>query len=304
MAVFLEGVMCGSARGQSAPVLLTAWWQQTGQAWRESRQCTAPAQGGFQACISQQTRMIQGQNPNMIAEAAGEDFIEVYEGALDAKVCAALIQRFDASGQAVRGSTGGGVDIALKDSWDIQITGNPQWADAERALNAAMMSGVLRYLRKYPYTVLAPMSLRMPNPSGGAPILLGPTHLAALSDDALQALTRKTFRPGSINLQKYISDQGGYPYWHCELYPKLGDATAQTLHRTLLWTLYLNDAFAEGETEFLHQRRKIKPRTGALLIAPAAFTHTHRGNMPKSGNKYIATSWILFQRAESIYAVK
>ena len=35
-----------------------------------------------------------------------------------------------------------------------------------------------------------------------------------------------------------------------------------------------------------------------MLIAPTAFTHTHRGNMPKRGDKYIATSWILFQRSE------
>ena len=118
------------------------------------------------------------------------------------------------------------------------------------------------------------------------------------------ALIRKTLRPGTINLQKYLADQGGYPYWHCELYPKLGDATLETLHRTLLWTIYLNDGFVNGETEFFHQQRKIVPHTGALLIAPAAFTHTHRGNMPKSGNKYIATSWVLFQRAEVVYATK
>ena len=31
------------------------------------------------------------------------------------------------------------------------------------------------------------------------------------------ALIRKTLRPGTINLQKYLADQGGYPYWHCAL---------------------------------------------------------------------------------------
>ena len=67
-------------------------------------------------------------------------------------------------------------------------------------------------------------------------------------------------------------------------------------------TIYLNDDFDEGETGFLYQRRKIVPKTGALLIAPTAFTHTHRGNMPKRGDKYIATSWILFRRAEAMHA--
>jgi len=229
------------------------------------------------------------------------DFIEVYDGALDAASCAALIRRFDANGQATRGETGSGVDVKLKDSWDIRISGLPAWADAENALNTAMMSGLMRYLRSYPHTLLAPLSLRMADGAGGT-VTIDPERLTALSDDMLQVLIRKTLRPGSINLQKYISDQGGYPYWHCELYPKPGDAQSETLHRTLLWTIYLNDGFDEGETQFLYQRRKIAPKTGSLLIAPAAFTHTHRGNMPKGGNKYIATSWVLFQRAEKIYA--
>ena len=54
-------------------------------------------------------------------------------------------------------------------------------------------------------------------------------------------LVRAVLRPGSINLQRYTADKGGYPYWHCELYPK--DASCETLHRTLLWTIYLNDGF-------------------------------------------------------------
>ncbi len=230
------------------------------------------------------------------------DFIESYEGALDARTCAALISRFDTSGSAARGETGGGVDLKLKDSWDIRITGQPIWADAERALNGAMMTGLMSYLRKYPHLLLAPIALRMPGASGDG--VLDADRLRSLSDDLLQTLIRKTLRPGSINLQKYLADQGGYPYWHCELYPKMGDAQGETLHRTLLWTIYLNDAFADGETEFLHQNRKVVPKTGSLLIAPAAFTHTHRGNMPTRGNKYIATSWILFQRAEQIYATR
>ena len=69
-----------------------------------------------------------------------------------------------------------------------------------------------------------------------------------------------------------------------------------------MWTIYLNDNFDEGETEFLFQQRAIVPRTGSLLIAPTAFTHTHRGNRPQRGDKFIATSWILFQRADALFA--
>ena len=40
---------------------------------------------------------------------------------------------------------------------------------------------------------------------------------------------------------------------------------------------------------------------GSLLIAPTAFTHTHRGNRPQNGDKFIATSWILFQSADKLF---
>jgi len=38
-----------------------------------------------------------------------------------------------------------------------------------------------------------------------------------------------------------------------------------------------------------------------MVITPSGFTHSHRDNIPTSGNKYTATSWIMFNRAEKIY---
>jgi 2OG-Fe(II) oxygenase superfamily len=226
------------------------------------------------------------------------DFIEVYEDALSAAQCVALIDAFEASGQAVDGQVGGGVYPQLKRSSDITISGKPTWRDSEVALNLAMLAGLTAYLRRYPYTLIAPLMLQVPGADGQLRRLQA-DDIASMSDVELGALARQVFMPGDINLQRYRADQGGYPYWHCELFPRHADA--QTLHRHLLWTIYLNDDFAEGETEFLHQGRKVVPRRGSLLIAPAAFTHTHRGNRPRGGDKYIATSWILFKRAEQLY---
>jgi hypothetical protein len=228
---------------------------------------------------------------------SGDDFIEIYDNAVDAATCAALIHRFDASTLPQRGRTGGGVDTTVKNSWDLTISRQPDWADATQMLNRSMLAGLRQYVRKYPYTLLGPLWLKMKDAVSGQMELLTRETLVALPDERLDALAVRALRPGNINIQKYISDQGGYPRWHCELHPKANDSTFENLHRTLLWTLYLNDDFAEGETEFLHQQRRIAPRTGTLLIAPTAFTHTHRGNMPKGGDKYIATSWVLFQRA-------
>ena len=230
--------------------------------------------------------------------AAPDDFIEVYENALDPADCERLIARYEASGEAVRGATGGGVDLKLKDSWDIRITGNERWKDAEQALNVAVFAGLMRYVRKYRFAMIAPFSLKLPDGRGGLRAI-DDAAFDSVDDASLRQLVMAVFRPGSINLQKYLGGVGGYPYWHCEHYPK--DGTAETLHRTLLWTIYLNDGFDAGETEFVYQGRRIVPRTGSLLIAPTAFTHTHRGNRPERRDKYIATSWILFQRAEVLY---
>ncbi|MDT9000911.1 2OG-Fe(II) oxygenase [Paucibacter sp. APW11] len=228
------------------------------------------------------------------------DFIEVYEDALPADACAALLQRFEASGQAQRGATGSGVDLTMKDSWDIQLDQAPGWADVRQQLNDTVLRCLRDYLRRYAHVALAPLQLKMQAPGSKELVLLDAEGMARLDDALLNGLIAKVFRPGSINLQKYIAGQGGYPYWHCEQYPKRDQGEA--LHRALLWTIYLNDDFAAGETEFLYQQRKIQPRTGSLLIAPAGFTHTHRGNRPEGGNKFIATSWILYQRAEALFA--
>ena len=234
----------------------------------------------------------------MFQSVAPPDFIEIYSQALDRARCAGLVERFSASGDTRPGRVGGGVMPALKDSRDLTISGRPEWRDAEGALNAAVFKCVLAYLRRYPHTLIAPLLLETPDAAGTRHRLTA-ERLAAMDDAALTPIVQTVLRPGAINLQRYTGGRGGYPYWHCELYPR--DPGGETLHRHLLWTVYLNDGFGEGETEFLYQQRKIAPCTGSLLIAPAAFTHTHRGNRPQGGDKFIATSWVLFQRAEQLF---
>jgi hypothetical protein len=81
---------------------------------------------------------------------------------------------------------------------------------------------------------------------------------------------------------------GGYHVWHYE------SNNRYISNRLLTWTLYLNDVHEGGETEFLYQHMRIKPEQGTLVIWPAGFTHTHRGNPPLSNEKYIATGWTEF----------
>lgn len=238
--------------------------------------------------------------PPSSASDVDDAFIIVVQGALASATCGAIIQRFERSGAAKPGRVGGGVRPDLKRSEDLGISGLQPWLDVERTLNAAVLSGLTAYVRRYPHVVLAPLTLQSVDRDSGEMRTLEGRDIEALPDAHLVALVTRVLRPGTINLQKYSAGSGGYPYFHSEIYPKLGDTT--TLDRVLLWTLYLNDGFRGGETEFLYQARKIEPKTGALLLAPAGFTHTHRGNCPIDRDKFIATGWIHFREAASLYA--
>jgi len=78
---------------------------------------------------------------------------------------------------------------------------------------------------------------------------------------------------------------GGYHVWHDE------NSSLSHSNRCLVWMIYLNDDFEGGETEFLYQNRREEAVAGDVLIFPAGFTHTHRGNPPIGGHKYLITSW-------------
>jgi len=150
------------------------------------------------------------------------DFIQVYDDALEAGACRKLIERFEASRHAHRGETGGGVDVSIKDSWDISLHEHRGWSDAQQMLNDAVLVGFKRYLRHYPHMALATSHFQMQR-ADGAPVALDGEGLARADDHVLNAVVMNLFRPGTINLQKYLADKGGYPYWHCELHPSPED---------------------------------------------------------------------------------
>lgn len=103
--------------------------------------------------------------------------------------------------------------------------------------------------------------------------------------DTLNSLGNHTIF--SYKVQKTLPG-GGYHVWHCE------QDSIQHSRRIGTYTLFLNDVAEGGETEFLYQNQRLSPKEGRLVIFPASFTHTHRGNPPIRGVKYIMTGWIEF----------
>lgn len=90
-----------------------------------------------------------------------------------------------------------------------------------------------------------------------------------------------------IKMQK-TPPGGGYHIWHYEA----GSYTHS--HREVVWMIYLNDLpDGEGETEFLYQKRRIKPTKGTVVFFPAGMTHVHKGNTVFTQDKYILTGWYI-----------
>jgi len=77
----------------------------------------------------------------------------------------------------------------------------------------------------------------------------------------------------------------GFHNWHSEQHDTF------TTERVLVFMTYLKCPEEGGETEFLHQAKRIEPVVGRTLIWPAHFTHLHRGNPPLKGIKYYLTGW-------------
>jgi hypothetical protein len=89
---------------------------------------------------------------------------------------------------------------------------------------------------------------------------------------------------------QYYPPGGGYFSYHSEKAPWKEPYAS----RHLVFMTYLNDVDDGGETEFLYQRIKVKPKKGLTLIWPAEWTHTHRGITSLTQEKYITTGWFNF----------
>jgi hypothetical protein len=99
--------------------------------------------------------------------------------------------------------------------------------------------------------------------------------------------TAETHKIYTFKVQR-TSPNEGYHIWHFE------DTTRMQRNRLLTFMVYLNDIEDGGETEFLYLSKRIKPVAGRVLIWPAGYTHTHRGNPPLKDTKYIITGWVEF----------
>jgi prolyl 4-hydroxylase len=64
--------------------------------------------------------------------------------------------------------------------------------------------------------------------------------------------------------------------------------------RYLVFLWYLNDVAEGGETEFLDLGIKVQARAGRLLMFPPYWMFQHAGLPPRSNDKYIVSTYLMF----------
>lgn len=132
--------------------------------------------------------------------------------------------------------------------------------------------------------------------------------LTALTDDALKAFFRERIDeylgrynrdvglqiavPASpllaeLRLKRYRPGTGEGFQLHFDSINEVAD-------RYLVFLWYLNDVAEGGETEFPGLDIKVAPRIGRLLMFPPYWMYQHAGLPPRSGDKYILSTYMLF----------
>ena len=230
-----------------------------------------------------------------------DPMIVKFDDAAPADYCERLIQRFEDSPEKSAGRTGAGVDKGKKDSSDLYLSTLPPWKEECWNINNLVYQALVGYCRRYPHLLTGAISPAIRDESGNGVRTIAATDIPNLGEQQVRQLVANIFHLDGINLQHYKKGSGGYHHWHSEHFPHPSDPQQKSLHRVLFWLLYLNDVDEGGETEFFYQGAKVKPSQGRLILSPCSFTHTHRGNVPVSNDKYILTSWVMYRPAEELY---
>jgi len=74
------------------------------------------------------------------------------------------------------------------------------------------------------------------------------------------------------------------------------DSINEVADRFLVFLWYLNDVEEGGETEFPDLGIKVPARAGRLLMFPPYWMYQHAGLSPRSGDKYILSTYLLFPK--------
>jgi prolyl 4-hydroxylase len=106
-------------------------------------------------------------------------------------------------------------------------------------------------------------------------------------DVALTLALPSSARTADLILKEYRPGTG-------EAFQVHFDSIYDVSNRYLVFLWYLNDVTEGGETEFPDLGLRVQARRGRLLMFPPYWMYQHAGLPPRSGPKYILSSYLLF----------
>ena len=95
-------------------------------------------------------------------------------------------------------------------------------------------------------------------------------------------------RTTGYKIQHYRKNEGHFK-WH---FDALGPGAWE---RQLALVIFLNSVAEGGETSFHRHNLRVRPVAGDALLFPTFWTHMHCGEIPRSDDKYIVSSFVCFE---------
>lgn len=91
----------------------------------------------------------------------------------------------------------------------------------------------------------------------------------------------------NLRIKRYLATEGDQFQPHF-------DALDYCCNRYMVFIWYLNDVAEGGETEFCDMGLRVEARAGRLLMFPPYWMYQHAGLPPRSNDKYIISTYLLF----------
>ncbi|HJU07887.1 MAG TPA: 2OG-Fe(II) oxygenase [Rhodanobacteraceae bacterium] len=91
----------------------------------------------------------------------------------------------------------------------------------------------------------------------------------------------------NLRIKRYLAIEG-------DRFEPHFDALDYSCNRYMVFLWYLNDVAEGGETEFCDLGLRVEARAGRLLMFPPYWMYQHAGLPPRSNDKYIISTYLLF----------
>ena len=188
-----------------------------------------------------------------------DNFIKVYDDAIDKNSCQLLIDKFEKSEHQYEVVRQAERDEAISFKQINLVTHHEDWKSVAAGAMEMFQDSVLRYI--YDCKIMPKQ---------------WPT----------------TYGYEAIRIKRYLNNN------YDRFDPHVDVMNYETSRRFLAFFIYLNDVEEGGETEFVNLKKegtyipyKVTPKQGRLLMFPPTWQYYHAGRKPVSGKKYLLHSY-------------